>query len=356
EKKRCAVQDVIKETPLVSKVSGKTIASISASKSNQLQTPAELQQTATVASAISSGTPAYQPAPRRLFKPTHALQSPFVNDGKKQQFKCSKEVCQVYNAVIQFATKRTTRSSQSPQKKDQVILDYSNYWVNLRDLSDSVMFGKELISSVAEAAICTLDDPSFQHNGKSKMKRIPKRVMPLRIASYLINNDLNHHEVNRVFRRAENHLDRCHMIFFPVLQTLIPKGLSEGVGHYFLLVLNLRDQQFEVLDSMRTILDKDLKGCCDKMMDSIKALWEIHYPNTRKKIQNYYIEDIKVPRQTNRVDCGFHMLMNVEQWDGRNIPSFDEADMPNIRKLMTYKWITHELNDVRDWKEKLNLT
>ncbi|TVU13769.1 hypothetical protein EJB05_37195, partial [Eragrostis curvula] len=129
EKKRCAVQDVIKETPLVSKVSGKTIASISASKSNQLQTPAELQQTATVASAISSGTPAYQPAPR-----------------------------------------------------SQVILDYSNYWVNLRDLSDSVMFGKELISSVAEAAICTLDDPSFQHNGKSKMKRIPKRVMPLRIA------------------------------------------------------------------------------------------------------------------------------------------------------------------------------
>lgn len=53
-------------------------------------------------------------------------------------------------------------------------------------------------------------------------------------------------------------------------------------------------------------------------------------------------------------DCGFHMLMHAEYWDGRSMEYFKEEDMPNIRKLLLYKWVTHPENDT-DWQGKLNL-
>lgn len=54
-------------------------------------------------------------------------------------------------------------------------------------------------------------------------------------------------------------------------------------------------------------------------------------------------------------DCGFHMLMHAEHYDGREVASFTEKDMPNIRKLLTVKLLNHERNDVKTWKDKLNL-
>jgi hypothetical protein len=60
-------------------------------------------------------------------------------------------------------------------------------------------------------------------------------------------------------------------VMFPVLQVIKVKDLSD-VGHYFLLVLNIRNTYFEVLDSMRTLEDTNLRTCCDKLLKSIKKL------------------------------------------------------------------------------------
>lgn len=87
---------------------------------------------------------------------------------------------------------------------------------------------------------------------------------------------------------------------FPVLQNIPSKGLDETVGHYFLLVLNLREQRFEVLDSMRSLADINLKTCCNNLITSIKELWRIHYPNSKKNIDNYELIDIQVPSQSNK--------------------------------------------------------
>jgi hypothetical protein len=43
--------------------------------------------------------------------------------------------------------------------------------------------------------------------------------------------------------------------------------------------------------------------------------------------------------------------MHAEHWDGRTVCNFNEKDMPNIRKLLTYKWFTHPENDTA-WKHK----
>ncbi|CAD6232376.1 unnamed protein product [Miscanthus lutarioriparius] len=53
-------------------------------------------------------------------------------------------------------------------------------------------------------------------------------------------------------------------------------------------------------------------------------------------------------------DCGFHMLMHAEHWDGHTIYNFMEKDIPNIRKLLTHKWVTHPDNET-NWRDKLKL-
>jgi Ulp1 family protease len=153
---------------------------------------------------------------------------------------------------------------------------------------------------------------------------------------------------------------------FPVLQVSKVKNLSD-VGHYFLLVLNIRNARFEVLDSMRTLEDTNLRTCCDKLMEAIKKLWSEHYPDSKVQIQNYEAISIAVPQQNNKYtpfflnlffmyqhigrqaqfieqsiaichfllffcshDCGFHMLMHAEHWDVREACNFSHKDMPNI--------------------------
>ena len=53
--------------------------------------------------ADSSITPEHKLAPRRAFKMAAALQSPYVEIAPRiMSFKCSKEVCKVYDAVCKF--------------------------------------------------------------------------------------------------------------------------------------------------------------------------------------------------------------------------------------------------------------
>ena len=88
--------------------------------------------------------------------------------------------------------------------------------------------------------------------------------------------------------------------FFPVLKELRNNNLDTSVGHYFLLVLNLREERFEVLDSMRSLNDNNLRSCCDKIISGIKQCWKTHYAASNKVIDNYDLIDIQVPQQTNK--------------------------------------------------------
>jgi len=86
---------------------------------------------------------------------------------------------------------------------------------------------------------------------------------------------------------------------FPVLQSLGDRKSATQVGHYFLLVLNLRNQRFEVLDSMRTLEDEALFKCCNTLIGAIKELWTKHGYEAKKPICNYELVDIGVPIQSN---------------------------------------------------------
>jgi hypothetical protein len=45
-----------------------------------------------------------------------------------------------------------------------------------------------------------------------------------------------------------------------------------------------------------------------------------------------------------RYDCGFFMLKNLEEEHERMVSWFTQNDLPNIRKLYTYKWLRTEGN------------
>ena len=74
---------------------------------------------------------------------------------------------------------------------------------------------------------------------------------------------------------------------FLVLQSLGDRKSTTQVGHYFLLVLNLRNQRFEVLDSMRTLEDEALFKCYNTLIGAIKQLWTKHSYEAKKPICNY---------------------------------------------------------------------
>ena len=87
---------------------------------------------------------------------------------------------------------------------------------------------------------------------------------------------------------------------FSVLQSLGDGKSATQVGHYFLLVLNLRNQRFEVLDSMRTLEDEALFKCYNTLIGEIKELWTKHGYEAKKPICNYELVDIGVPIQSNK--------------------------------------------------------
>ncbi|KAK3154118.1 hypothetical protein QOZ80_2BG0186340 [Eleusine coracana subsp. coracana] len=243
--------------------------------------------------------------------------------------------------------KKLSQSSLEDDPTKGYIINYIEFYVGLEHLSQSVIPRGELVSSVAEVAICNInyDTP----------KSARKIVMPLWIASFLQEGELDRAEMKRVFRRELNHLDRLHQVVFPVLQTWKVRGTNTQTGHYFLLCLNLRENRFEVLDSMRSLSDEGLINCCNIIILAIKELWYKYCPNSRKKIENYNLVDIQVPIQASIHDCGFHMLMHAEYWNGNTLLHFKEEDMPKIRELLTYKWLTHNKN-IAPWKLKLKLT
>ena len=97
-----------------------------------------------------------------------------------------------------------------------------------------------------------------------------------------------------------NHLTCCGkntQIFFPILQKLVQDDAHSG--HYFMIVLNLRNERFELIDSLRNLGDPKLAECCNKVLSGIKFLWNIYYGDSDYAIDDYELVDTAVPKQTN---------------------------------------------------------
>ncbi|CAM0910498.1 unnamed protein product [Alopecurus aequalis] len=210
------------------------------------------------ASRSTTGQPVNDRPERRLVRQSACKRSPYVDYSLKSSFLCSAEVKQVYDTVVANGCRHTRGHAID---KTHVIVSYEKFFVTLQELANSMMPGACLKNTVVELGI-----ESIMLRIDKKLKKV---VMPLRVA-----------------------------IVIPVMENLVPEA-KDPVNHYWLLVINIRDKRFELLDSMRSKADKKLDACAKKLIAIITLLWEDEYKDSDVKLDRYGYEDIIPPKQTN---------------------------------------------------------
>jgi hypothetical protein len=71
-------------------------------------------------------------------------------------------------------------------------------------------------------------------------------------------------------------------------------------GHYYLLVLNLKAERFEVMDSMRKEGNRGLMEDVRAIVGSIKYLWSKNYEQSKIDISKWKTVHIMTPMQSTR--------------------------------------------------------
>nr|BAJ99576.1 predicted protein [Hordeum vulgare subsp. vulgare] len=220
-----------------------------------VKTPAQTTTTTTttVGIASSSRTPGAAGHERRVVRVPAQLRSPYIDLQNTDPLYCSKEVCDMYDVVCQHST-QTTRSKGKLTDNRQPIINYDEFFISRNELANSMAPEKKMDNLVAEIAIISLMGPEI---------RPKKRIMPLQIATYFQNNCFIRSDIDKHFENNTQRLNRC--------ESILDKGNPKDTGHYWVLVLNIREKHLEVLDSTRTMKDKAFLATALKIIDGIKA-------------------------------------------------------------------------------------
>ena len=81
---------------------------------------------------------------------------------------------------------------------------------------------------------------------------------------------------------------------------ILDRNNPAETGHFWALVMNIRDKRFEVLDSARTFEDGSVMMTATKIIDGIKENWAKHYGGSSVQISNWPLMEIKCPKKNNR--------------------------------------------------------
>ncbi|XBJ16395.1 hypothetical protein VPH35_008044 [Triticum aestivum] len=123
---------------------------------------------------------------------------------------------------------------------------------------------------------------------------------------------------------------------------LAPHDPHDKCGHHYAIYLDLKNQRFEVLDSMRSAADADLTTHDEYFINNLKETWNRHYEHSKVWIRHFPIEYMATTKQGNKTDCGFHTLEYLAKWEGRLVPVVIAAMTVELRKIYTWNWLTNE--------------
>ncbi|XBI29491.1 hypothetical protein VPH35_053466 [Triticum aestivum] len=127
-----------------------------------------------------------------------------------------------------------------------------------------------------------------------------------------------------------------------MFQELAPHDPHDKCCHHYTIYLDLKNQHFEVLDSMRSAADADLTTHAEFFINNLKETWNRHYENSKVQIRHFPIEYVVTTKQGNTTDCGFHTLEYLTKWEGRLVPVVTAATVVELRKIYTWNWLTNE--------------
>ena len=98
---------------------------------------------------------------------------------------------------------------------------------------------------------------------------------------------------------ASHFLHFYMQIMFSMFQELAPHDPHDKCGHHYAVCLDLKNQCFEVLDSMRSATVADLTSHAEFFINNVKEAWNRHYENSKVQIRHFPIEYMATTNQGN---------------------------------------------------------
>ncbi|XBI26112.1 hypothetical protein VPH35_050900 [Triticum aestivum] len=227
------------------------------------------------------------------------------------------------NVPAETVSEDTIRSATPGSVKQTKVIQCEATYVDLGDLAMSVRpLGKMSTNVVA----CGIDFIN-RHMDMS----LDKTIMHYSVTCKIWDGDF-HHKILRKYFAAHGEfkltMKKCD---------LAPHDPHDKCGHHYAIFLDMKNQRFEVLDSMHSAADADLTTHDEYFINNLKEIWNRHYEHSKVQIRHFPIE----------TDCGFHTLEYLAKWEGRLVPVVTVAMVIELRKIYTWNWLTNE--DFNTW-------
>ena len=98
---------------------------------------------------------------------------------------------------------------------------------------------------------------------------------------------------------ASHFLHFYMQVMFPMFQELAPHDPHDKCGHHYVICLDLKNQRFEVLDTIRSEADSDLTTHAEFFINNLKETWNRHYEKSKVQTSHFPIEYVATTKQGN---------------------------------------------------------
>ncbi|XBI77956.1 hypothetical protein VPH35_087732 [Triticum aestivum] len=248
------------------------------------------------------------------------------------EFRVTKEQTQLYDIVKRFVNARASSKHMKELKascldRTKVIQCEATY-ADLGDLAESVRPNDKMSTNVVACGIDYINN----HTDVCA----DKIIMHYNVTCKIWDGDFHHKILRKNFAQ--------HGEFKLTLKKyeLAPHDPHDKCGHHYVICLDLKNQRFEVLDSIRSEADADLTTHAEFFINNLKETWNRHYEHSKVQIRHFPTEYVATVKQGNTTDCVFHALEYFAMWEGRLVPAVTAAMVVELQKIYTWNWLTNE--------------
>ncbi|XBI80381.1 hypothetical protein VPH35_089568 [Triticum aestivum] len=243
------------------------------------------------------------------------------------------------NVPADTVSEDTIRSATPGSVRTKVIQCEATY-VDLGDFAESVRPNGKMSTNVVACGIDYINNHMDVCAGKT--------IMHYSVTCKIWDGDFHHKILRKNFaQHGEFKLTMKKYVMFPMFQELAPHDQHDKCGHHYAIYLDLKNQRFEVLDSMRSAADADLTTHAEFFINNLKETWNCHYEHSKVQIRHFLVEYVATTKQGNTMDYGFHTLEYVAKWEGRLVPVVTAATVVELQKIYTWNWLTNK--DFNKW-------
>ncbi|XBI31251.1 hypothetical protein VPH35_054844 [Triticum aestivum] len=257
----------------------------------------------------------------------------------KPEFRATKEQAQLYDIVKRFGNARASSKHMKELKvscldRTKVIQCKATY-VDLGDLAESVRPNGKMSSNVVACGIDYINN----HTDVCA----DKIIMHYSVTCKIWDGEFHHKILRKNFaQHGEFKLTLKKYVMFPMFQELALHDPHDKCGHHYVICLDLKNQRFEVLDSIRSEADADLTTHAEFFIKNLKETWNRHYEHSKVQIRHFPTEYVATVKHGNTTDNGFHALEYFAKWEGRLVPAVTAEMVVELWKIYTWNWLTNE--------------